>query len=443
MRAESSTVRMLARRLPSLVAGLSLPLIYVAAFGTGPHREDVTRAVLPAALEDTFAAAPAGAFPEMGKARPASIDTLTLSVRRGDTLELLFRRAGLDLNDLAVILQQEPARRSLHLLKPGDQVEVQTNGPNVVQLNRDIDISSRLVVRRVGDGYAAQVVPLSFETQRVESQGRIESSLFQAGADARISDAAIMKLAAIFASEIDFVLDIREGDEFTVLYDQFWRDGKQVGEGEIIAAEFLNQGVRYRAVRYQSPDGRADYYTPEGRSLRKAFVRAPLAFSRVSSGFNPHRMHPILHTIRAHTGTDYAAPTGTPVHAPGDGRVAFRGRKGGYGNVVILQHPGNVSTVYGHLSAFARTTREGRHVAQGDVIGFVGMTGLATAPHLHYEYRINGVPVNSRTVKLPDAQPVNSAYRADFMRASAPLLQRLDVRASMFAAGRVEPRPNG
>jgi murein DD-endopeptidase MepM/ murein hydrolase activator NlpD len=304
-------------------------------------------------------------------------------------------------------------------------------------------MSSRLLVQRVGDDFKAQIVPLAFETQRVEAQARIDSSLFQAGADARISDAAIMKLAGIFASEIDFVLDIREGDEFTVLYDQYWRDGKQVGEGEILAAEFVNQGQRYRAVRYQNPDGRADYYTPEGRSLRKAFVRAPLAFSRVSSGFNPHRLHPILHTIRAHFGTDYAAPTGTPVHAPSDGRVVFRGRKGGYGNVIMVQHPGNVTTVYGHLSAFARTTREGRPVRQGDVIGYVGMTGLATAPHLHYEYRINGVPVNSRTVKLPEALPVSPAHRADFLRASAPLLQRLDARSSMLAGGNLEPRHNG
>ena len=213
------------------------------------------------------------------------------------------------------------------------------------------------------------------------------------------------------------MLDLREGDQFTHYLRGNVARGREAGGGQILAAEFINQGRTHRAVRYQASDGNASYYTPEGKSLRKAFVRAPLAFSRVSSDFNPRRRHPILNTIRAHTGVDYAAPTGTPVRAPGDGKVIFRGRKGGYGNAIIVQHAGGVTTLYGHLSGFAKATRVGRNVTQGDVIGFVGATGLATAPHLHYEYRINGKYMNPRTVKLPNAAtPLEASERAAFAR---------------------------
>lgn len=439
------------RGLPWLAVGLSLPLLYFAAFGSDIRREGLIldqalvamRPALPGSmlradgstqLPGTFGALPTGE-------RIAEAD-LTLRVRRGDTLDLLFRREGLNLNDLAEVMKLDPAKRTLHLLRPGDEILVRHRAGDILAIWRDTDAFNTLRIERQGDQFQARIVPVPHETQRVEASGRITSSLFEAGAEVGISDAAIMKLASIFASEIDFVLDIREGDEFAVIYDEYWRDGRKVSEGDVLAAEFMNQGVRYRAVRYQDSEGRTDYFTPEGKSLHKAFVRAPLAFSRVSSGFSPHRMHPILHTIRAHFGTDYAAPTGTPVHAPSDGKVLFRGRKGGYGNVVMLQHPGNITTVYGHLSAFANLTREGRSVKEGEVIGFVGMTGLATAPHLHYEYRVNGVPVNSRTVKLPEASPVSAANHLDFLRACAPLLQRLDARRSLVARSELNSRPN-
>jgi murein DD-endopeptidase MepM/ murein hydrolase activator NlpD len=438
-----------ARRLPSFVLGLSLPLLYLATVNPAINREGldlVIQSLEPVlhlaetGIRATPAAPASFASPE---ATAATTSTVALRVRRGDTLDLMFRRAGLDLGDLAAILRLEPARRHLHGLRPGDEIQVENRDGAVLKLSRDLDAFSTLNVERQAGEFRAAVVALPVETQHKQTVGRIRSSLFEAGSDAGISDAGIMKLAAIFASEIDFVLDLREGDEFSVIYDQYWRDGRKVGDGEILAAEFVNQGVRYRAVRFQTADGRADYFTPEGKSLRKAFVRAPLSFSRVSSGFNPHRLHPILHTIRAHNGTDYAAPTGTPVHAPGDGKVVFRGIKGGYGNVLMLQHPGSITTVYGHLSAFARSLREGHTVHQGEVIAYVGMTGLATAPHLHYEYRVNGVPVNSRTVKLPDATPVSPTQRPEFLRAAAPLLQQLDGRASLVAGNNLRTRPNG
>jgi murein DD-endopeptidase MepM/ murein hydrolase activator NlpD len=219
-----------------------------------------------------------------------------------------------------------------------------------------------------------------------------------------------------------------------------WRDGTKLGEGDLLAAEFVNRGARYTAIRYDDGGGRPSYFTHDGQPMRKAFVRAPLSFTRISSDFNPNRRHPILNTIRAHQGTDYAAPKGTPVKASGDGKIIFRGWKGGYGNTIILQHPGNVTTLYGHLSRFG-TRNYGSRVKQGDVIGFVGATGLATAPHLHYEYRKNGVHLNPRTVILPNAEPLRGEQLTAFQTAAQPLMQRLESRTSMLAANRPAPAP--
>jgi murein DD-endopeptidase MepM/ murein hydrolase activator NlpD len=233
-------------------------------------------------------------------------------------------------------------------------------------------------------------------------------------------------LADIFGWDIDFVLDVRPGDAFVVTYDEIWRDGAYVKDGPIQAAAFINHGREFRAVRYADPEGGTHYYTPDGRSLHRAFLRAPLDFTRVSSRFNSSRLHPILNRIRAHQGVDYAAPMGTPVRAASDGRIRFAGRKGGYGNLVEIEHSASVVTVYGHLSRFARETRAGAHVTQGTVIAYVGMTGLATGPHLHYEYRLNGVFKNPQTVVLPGAAPIDARWRADFLDRSARQLASLD-----------------
>jgi murein DD-endopeptidase MepM/ murein hydrolase activator NlpD len=255
--------------------------------------------------------------------------------------------------------------------------------------------------------------------------GVIDSSLFEAVAKAGAHDQTALALAEIFGWDIDFVLDIQRGDSFTVTYEQLQQDGSYVGDGAILAASFVNQGHEFRAVRYVAPDGTAAYFSPEGRSLRKAFLRAPVEFSRVSSRFNLARKHPVLNTIRAHKGVDYAAPTGTPVRAAGDGRIRFRGGKGGYGNVVEIDHANGVTTVYGHMSRFAKGQAVRSRVTQGEVIGYVGMTGLATGPHLHYEYRVRGVFKNPQTVDLPAAEPIDASLRADFERQSAPLLAAL------------------
>ncbi len=438
------------RRLPWLATGMSLPLFSLGFVvpDNGYHdalRLDLTLTeikpvfTLPLLFSssDLVSAGNFGA-PDAGM---DETNAMNLTVRRGDTLDRLFRGKGLDLGDLASILNLPPARQNLRILRPGDEIRVRHDGGSVIELTRDIDAFSSLNVTRTKDGFDARVIELDYETRATRMEAEITSSLFGAATQAGVSDRTVMKLAAIFASDIDFVLDIREGDRFALLYEEKWRDDQKLAEGDILAAEFVNQGRTFRAVRYQSDDGRVNYYTPEGKSVRRAFVRAPLEFSRVSSDFNPRRRHPILNTIRAHKGVDYAAPAGTPVRAPGDGKVDFRGRRGGYGNAIILKHPGGVTTLYGHLSEFARTLRVGQAVSQGTVIGYVGATGLATAPHLHYEYRINGRHMNPRTVPLPNAAPLPAGEREKFMRAAAPLLRQLRSESAVVAGD--TPHPPG
>ncbi|MCP4001645.1 MAG: peptidoglycan DD-metalloendopeptidase family protein [Gammaproteobacteria bacterium] len=356
-----------------------------------------------------------------------------LTIRRGDTLDQLFRRNNLSITDLAIILQQKLAKQHLRLIKPGDEIIVFHRNSEVLQLNREIDFSSALIVTRQDSNFLAEKVEYRLVSKHVEAEGMISSSLFEAGADAGISDRTIMNLAGIFAWDIDFVLDIRQGDKFRIIVEELWRDGQRVSEGEILAAEFINQGEVFRAIRYVDPNADASYYTPDGRNMRKAFLRAPVSFSRISSNFNPNRRHPVLNTLRAHKGVDYAASNGTPVMAAGDGKVIFRGTKGGYGNTVIVQHGGNITTLYAHLSKFNRQARNGNRVKQGQTIGYVGQSGLATGPHLHYEYRKNGVHLNPRTVKLPDAAPIDPSFKEDFVRTAKPLLNKLGQRPGMIA----------
>lgn len=368
------------------------------------------------------------------------IEELVLDVQNGDTLDSLFRETSLSLVDLAEILQVDVARKYLRVLRPGDVLHVRHDGGSIVELSRELDIRSKLEVQRGDGGFEANVVELPLEHRLVTIGGKIRSSLFEAAQESRVSEKMIMNMAQIFEYDIDFVRDIGEGDEFALVYEELWRDGAKLGEGEVLAAEFVNRGARYTAIRYDDGDGRASYYTHDGQPMRKAFVRAPLSFTRISSDFNPRRRHPILNTIRAHQGVDYSAPKGTPVKASGDGKIIFRGWKGGYGNTIILQHGGNVTTLYGHLSRFGNRSY-GSRVKQGDVIGFVGASGLATAPHLHYEYRKNGVHLNPRTVILPNAEPLRGQQLTAFRTSAEPLLQRLQSRTSMLAANRPAPAP--
>ena len=349
------------------------------------------------------------------------------TIGRGDTLDAVFRRNGIKARDLVVMMGVKDAKEHLRMLRPGDTLELQARDGDLQQLTRRIDETRSLRVERDGDRFAATWVEHPIEVRTARAGATIRTSLFEAGKAAGISDRLIMSVAGVFAWDIDFALDIRQGDRFVVVYEEIWQDGAMLRDGDILAAEFVNDGEVFRAVRFEPPDGRADYYTPEGRSVRKAFLRAPVDFRRVSSNFNPNRLHPVLKVRRPHRGVDYAAKTGTPIKAAGDGKVSFRGRKGGYGNVVIIEHGGNITTLYAHMSRFAKGVRSGTRVRQGQVIGYVGRTGYATGPHLHYEYRVNGVHRNPRTVKLPDAKPVDSRYKEQFVVATRPLLLQLDA----------------
>jgi len=352
--------------------------------------------------------------------------TIEVIVGRNDTLEAIFRRVALDPADLAAIRNLPGIRQSLDYLKPGDAIKLTHADREVKALTRKVSETKTLEVVREPSGFAATMVENPVETRVRTATATIESSLFQAAAAADISDIVALKLANVFAWDIDFVLDIREGDQFTAVYEQIYQDGKYLRDGEVLAAQFVNNGRIYRAVRFVDEAGTVGYYTPDGKPMRKAFLRAPLEFTRVSSVFNPHRLHPILNLIRGHMGTDYAAPIGTPVHAAGDGRVAFEGQRGGYGNAVMLTHSNNVSTLYGHMSRFAKNIHLGSHVSQGEIIGYVGMTGLATGPHLHYEYLVNGVHKDPETVKLAGAEPLAPASLNQFHAATAASLASLD-----------------
>jgi len=261
----------------------------------------------------------------------------------------------------------------------------------------------------------------------VMRSGRILSSLYGATDSAGIPDKIADRMAETFSTNIDFREDLRRGDTFSVIYTVNYRNGEPIAAGTLLAAEFVNAGKPYRAVLFRDPFGREDYYTPEGESLKKGFLRSPLEFSRVTSSFSNSRKHPVYGFHRAHTGVDFGAPTGTRVKATGDATVAFAGRKGGYGNLVILRHHNGFETYYAHLSAFASGIRPGRAISQGQVIAYVGSTGASTGPHLHYEIRIAGRPQNPMAIKLPGSPPLATAQRARFLQQTADWSDKLGM----------------
>ncbi|HVP33462.1 MAG TPA: M23 family metallopeptidase [Steroidobacteraceae bacterium] len=355
-----------------------------------------------------------------------ALTSIDVIVSRNDTLDQIFRRLKLNLADLATLRALPGLKAHLDSLHPGELLRFTHKDGELFGLQRRLNDGQTLQVTRAGDALKADVLDNPLQTITRTVGGRINSSLFEAVEASGAHDQTAMALADIFGWDIDFVLDVRPGDSFVVTYEEVWRDGHYLKDGPVLAASFVNQGREYRAVRYRDPTGVTSYYTPDGRSMRKAFLRAPLEFSRVSSGFNSARMHPILNRIRAHKGVDYAAPSGTPVRAAGDGVIRFAGVMGGYGNLIEIEHTHSITTVYGHLSRFAHGMRAGTHVSQGTVIAYVGMTGLATGPHLHYEYRVNGTFKNPQTVLLPAAAPIAAGYLADFRAHADPLLSSLD-----------------
>jgi murein DD-endopeptidase MepM/ murein hydrolase activator NlpD len=357
-------------------------------------------------------------------------------IQRGDTLGSVLSRLGIDDAPAQNFLRNDARARPLYQLKPGKAVRVQAddNG-RLLALSYLAQGGELLSVKRAAAGFSAESAPPAFATRLELRSGEIRSSLFAASDAVGLPDAVTMQLAEIFSGDIDFLHDLRRGDWFTVVYEMRELDGQPAGAGRIVAAEFVNKGNVYRAYAWQGPDGSDGYYAEDGKSLRKAFMRSPVAFTRITSGFSLARFHPFLQTWRAHKGVDFAAPTGTPVHATGDGRVTTAGRQNGYGNVVILQHNGGFSTVYAHLSRFAAGMKPGARVSQGDVIGYVGQTGWATGPHLHYEFRVNNEQRNPMTIALPVAQPLPAAALGGYLERVSVLSAQLGLGHGVTLAG--------
>lgn len=358
---------------------------------------------------------------------PREVRTTEAQVQPGDSLARIFNRKGISARELALLMESKPLGQRLKSIFPGHDITF-TLAPDdtLMKLVYTPGPLETLEFERVGETFIGREVIKEPKKTSAYKHGTIDHSLFVASQRAGLDDALTMRLAQIFQWDIDFVLDIRQGDEFFVLFEDLYIDDEFIGHGEILAAEFINQKQSYRAILYRNDQGDSDYYNPEGNSMRKAFLRAPVEFSRVSSNFNLRRVHPLFKRTMPHRGIDYAAPSGTPILASGDGRVKTASRTQANGNFVILQHGEQFTTKYLHLSKFARGVKGGARVKQGQIIGYVGATGWATAPHLHYEFLVNGVHKNPRTVTLPDAAPIPSHEMERFAERTEPLLTLLD-----------------
>ena len=371
-----------------------------------------------------------------------SLDTLPaarkwdaeVTVRDGDNLSTIFYRLNLG-RSMPALLRLGAAGKPLHRLRPGQILHINQDDQGLRHLMYQPALDQEVHFWRMPGGeFTVGQTDLPRTLKRRTVVGTIDQTLFHSALDAGLSHAMILELAHIFGWDIDFALEIRKGDRFKLIWDEHWIQGRHVDDGPILAAEFVNRGRTYQALRYVGKNGRADYFTPKGEHLRKQFLRTPVDFTRISSHFNPRRLHPILKRIRPHRGVDYAAPTGTPVYAAGDGKVTFRGWKGGYGRVIFIRHGIRYTTVYAHLSRYARGLRVGSRVTQGQVIGRVGSSGMSTGPHLHYEFRIDGVHRNPVKVKFPALKPMRYAEQADFRQQTWPMLIALRMSDNLQTA---------
>ena len=354
----------------------------------------------------------------------------TAEVKKGDTLSHIFKRVGLGPREVQDVVSAKGDLSELKKIHPGQKFRFGMKDGVLESLEYIVSRTETLKINHADDGYVASFIKQELVPFTSYAEGTITSSLFLAAQKSGLSNAMTMELANIFGWDVDFALDIREGDSFRVIYQELYLNGEKVKDGQILAAEFTNQGKTFTAIRYDSPNGNSNYYTPEGDSMRKAFLRSPIDFARISSHFNLSRKHPVLHTIRAHKGTDYAASRGTPIKATGDGKIVYAGRKGGYGNAVIIQHGQTYKTLYAHMNNFARGIHSGKRVRQGQVIGYVGSTGLATGPHLHYEFYQNGAVRNPVTVKLPHAEPIAKADKSSFLTIAKQMQGQLSTYAA-------------
>ncbi len=414
-------------------AAVTLAVFLAVIITTLPAKESAEVARVPVSLsiqpEELVQTAPEPA-PRTTAPADSAISWKSIQIRAGDNLSTIFKEQGLSAAELQAIVDIGSEVSILKRILAGKTLDLQISpSGRLLALRYEKSPLEKLLVTRDGDRFSAYhevshpEVITAFRTARISTD---TPSLYHAGKKVGLSDNIIMKMSAIFQWDISFALDLRKGDSFAVMYEEIYVDGKKVKEGDILAAQFENMGKTYSAVLFQDDNGLKNYYTPEGRSMRKAFIRDPVHFSHVSSSFNLRRLHPIHKRVMPHRGIDYAARRGTPVVAAGDGKVTIARQNNASGKYIVIQHGEQYTTKYLHLSGFAKGIRPGRSVRQGQTIGYVGSTGWATAPHLHYEFLVNGVHRNPRTVKLPKAEPILASNMNKFRSATAPVLARLD-----------------
>jgi murein DD-endopeptidase MepM/ murein hydrolase activator NlpD len=407
-----------------LIALATLPFLgIVAAFGTAPDTltNDVKQETTVQALALPVATSPSrenGAFDFWREER----------IRPGDNLHALLARMGVSEEDIQAILANRADAAKLATLVPGRTVLGRVTATGRLLLLRHLAGESNLVSIERGDGrFLIREQQVAVEPTLVMRSGVVNHSLYGATDEADVPDSIASEMAEVFSGEMDFHRDLRKGDQFSVVYEAYMLEGRLIKTGKLLAAEFNNNGRLIQALRFVDPAGNVGYFTPEGRSLKRAFLKSPLPFTRITSGFSSSRYHPVLKEWRAHRGIDYGAPTGTPVRAVSDAVVKFAGKQNGYGNLVVLEHMRPYSTAYGHLSRFAPGLRKGARVRQGQVIAYVGMTGLASGPHLHYEFRVNDKQQNPLAMRLPTAYSMEARHKGRFIAESGPLRQRLDM----------------
>ncbi len=417
-----------------IVVAVGTFLLVVALGGRSSDQTANAASVTPPTEPTESAPPPIAAAPPAPPPPLPTPSDFTAPVKSGDNLAKIFDRHGFHPRDLHLVVHSGPHGRRLAAIRPGHEFDFAADEEgNLQHLRYRPDRLKSLDFRRIGDRFEATETVREPDFERVYKVGRIhvDQSLYTTCKDLGLSDAFAIRLEEIFQWDIDFVHDVRPGNEFHVLYDERHIDGEFIGYGDILAAEFVTRRKTHRAVRYVDADGVASYYAPGGNTMRKRFVRTPLD-ARVSSPFNLKRVHPLWKRVMPHRGIDYAAPVGTAVKATGDGRVTARSRTRANGNYIVIQHGERYQTKYLHLSRFADDLKQGQRVKQGQVIGYVGATGWATGPHLHYEFLVDGVHKNPSTVGLPDAQPIAAALREDFLATTTPILNDLQSRRDRY-----------
>lgn len=414
--------------------GLFITVLYFKGNVSNPSDREATSREIPIDLPDAsskvqstqLSVNTAPALPKpTSPPSPSPQKWTPYTVKSGDNLAKIFKHFSLSASTLHHIINSSEQAKALTKIKPGQVIKFSKNANDgFLALEYALDPVRSLRIQSILSGYESTLIEKPVKIVHNTASAVINNSLFYDAKQAGLTDRTIMELATIFGWDIDFAQNLRKGDSFSLLYESRYTGNTQLENGHILAAEFINRGSTYQAVRFVDKNGRAEYFSPDGKSMRKTFLRNPIDFARVSSHFNLRRKHPVLNRIRAHKGVDYAAPTGTPIKTTGDGRIVYRGVKGGYGRVVIIQHGQKYSSLYAHLSKYGRY-KKGAHVKQGQVIGYVGKSGLATGAHLHYEFRVNGVHKNPLTAKFPAATPINKNLMSEFKQQTTPLLSQL------------------